>query len=54
MFEADGIESDEEVRGLPERVCCVRGGVPEAFPPVIFLVRDFHTFSVHKKIQTES
>ena len=37
MFEADGIESDEEVRALPERVCCFRGGVPEAFPPVIFL-----------------
>ena len=36
MFEADGIESDEEVRGLPKRVCCFRGGVPEAFPPVIF------------------
>ena len=38
MFEADGIESDEEVRALLERVCCVRGGVPEAFPPVIFFV----------------
>ena len=37
MFEADGIESDEEVRGLPKRVCCFRGGVPEAIPPVIFL-----------------
>jgi hypothetical protein len=23
---------------LLERVCCVRGGVPEAFPPVIFFL----------------
>ena len=36
MFEADCVKGYEDVRALPERVCCVRGGVPEVFPPVIF------------------
>ena len=36
LFAADCVEGDEEVRALPGGFCCVKGGTPEAFPPVIF------------------